>query len=181
VAGAISGGGNVNSAWALSSGRFAGQAAARLARQRPAGSAPLVPLGEAGLRPRGSRKAVDAAAARQVVKAEMQPLDKGLFRTARGLCASRHALDEAWREIADHAAGSLALREAAALLATARWSVASALRRSESRGLHRRADAPAADPRLALRLLSGGFDSVWVAEDGPRSDVHPTQALEAVP
>ncbi|KJC59937.1 oxidoreductase [Bradyrhizobium sp. LTSPM299] len=167
AAGAISGGGNVNSAWALSSGVFAGQAAARLSRGTNSRSAHLVPLGQAGLRPRADAKALQLAEIRDAVRAEMHPFDKTLFRTAAGLAASRGVLDNLWRQIADHApADTVAWREAAALVATARWSVATAARRSESRGMHRREDFPEPDPKLATRLLSGGLDQVWVTPDG---------------
>lgn len=179
VAGAISGGGNVNSAWALSSGVFAGTAAARVARSTKSRSTELTPLGRAGLRPRGRPKDVDVAAARDGVRAEMHPFDKNLFRTGAGLAASSQKLEDLWSEVAHHGqAGSIALRETAALLATARWSVATAKARNESRGLHRREDYPALDARLAARLLSGGLDRVWVALDGSSAGVQPGQ-LEA--
>ncbi|WP_245453883.1 hypothetical protein [Bradyrhizobium sp. AC87j1] len=114
------------------------------------------------------------------MRAEMHPFDKNLFRTGTGLAASSRTLEDLWREVADHGhSGSIALRETAALLATARWSVATAAARNESRGLHRREDCPAQDPRLAARLLSGGLDRVWVALDRPSASVQPGQ-LEAV-
>ena len=169
-AGAISGGGNVNSAWALSSGVFAGQAAARLARDAGGRSAHLRPLGRVGLRPREQPKALDLAKVREAVRAEMHPFDKSLFRTGARLNTSRNVLDGLWAELADHApAGALAWREAAALVAAARWSVASAERRTESRGMHRREDFRVAKAQLAIRLLSGGLDRVWVAADGGSS------------
>jgi L-aspartate oxidase len=55
-AGAISGGGNVNSAWALSSGVFAGQAAARLARETGGRSAHLSRSVGSGFGQFGSRR-----------------------------------------------------------------------------------------------------------------------------
>ncbi|MGY4287932.1 hypothetical protein ACVWXO_007152 [Bradyrhizobium sp. LM2.7] len=180
VAGAISGGGNINSAWALSSGVFAGSAAAHVARSTKSRSSELTPLGQAGLRPRGRPKEVDVATARAGVRAEMHPFDKNLFRTGAGLAASSQALEGLWSEVANHGqGGSIALREAAALLATARWSVATAAERNESRGLHRREDYPAQDPRLAARLLSGGLDQVWFALDRPSANAQPGQ-LQAV-
>jgi L-aspartate oxidase len=97
----------------------------------------------------------------------MHPFDKNLFRTGTRLSVSRNVLDSLWTELSDHApTGVLAWREAAALVAAARWSVASADRRNESRGMHRREDFPEPKAELAVRLLSGGLDRVWIAADG---------------
>lgn len=171
VAGAISGGGNVNSAWALSSGVFAGRAAAGLARGAKRRAGRLRPLGRVGREPRRGARAIDLAALRDGVRAEMHPFDKNLFRTGQGLAASAHVLEDLWTELADHAdTGTIASRETAALLATARWSVATAAARKESRGLHRREDFPSRDSGLAVRLLSGGLDQVWVAADSAPAD-----------
>jgi succinate dehydrogenase/fumarate reductase flavoprotein subunit len=180
VAGAISGGGNVNSAWALSSGVFAGTAAAQLARRATIPSTRLRPLGQAGLRPRGQPKAVDLAAIHSAARAEMHPYDKNLFRNGPALAASGRVLDALWNELADHAADNIALREAAALVATARWSIASAIRRTESRGMHRREDFPAQDTNLSVRLLSGGFDHVRVAADSASDATGFNRELETV-
>ncbi len=170
VAGAISGGGAQNSAWALSSGRWAGQAAASRARtggRRSVGAVEAV--GEAGLRPAGRAAAVDMREAVATVQAETLPYDKALFRTQPGLLASRTRLDRQWRYLRDHARGDgpalLRSREAAAMTAHARWCVEAALARTESRGMHRRVDAPNADPRQARRLLTGGLDRVWTRPD----------------
>ncbi len=166
VAGASSGGGNVNSAWALSSGTWAGRAAARRARRVPASFGGLVPLGRAGLRPSGRPRPTEAVEAIAAVRAEMHPYDKNLFRTGAGLEASRRALHDVWSDLAAHAgedgAASLGLREAAALVASARWSVATAGARTETRGMHRRLDHPELDPGLATRLVASGFEAVAV-------------------
>lgn len=170
VAGASSGGGNVNSAWALSSGTWAGQGAAAFARRAGANDrAGLRPLGRAGLAPTASAGPVDLAALRSAVRSEMHPYDKNLFRSGPRLSRSRQALDAAWRLIADHAGGDgsqiLASRETAALIAAARWSLTAALARDESRGMHRREDRPGLDPGLGQRLLVGGFDDIRVRPD----------------
>ena len=168
VAGAISGGGNVNAAWALSSGMFAGRGAALRAKSQIARGGKLVPLGRAGLRARREAKSVDLPAARDAVRGEMQNFDRALFRTGPGLLASRRALDAAWHEIADHAESrDLKSRETAALLATARWSVTAALERHETRGMHLRLDAPNLNPDLGQRLLVVGIEDIWTRWDLP--------------
>jgi L-aspartate oxidase len=155
VAGAISGGGNVNSAWALSSGLLAGRAGAARSLGLGARSGRLVGLGRVGLRPSASARAVDLASVQAAMRREMQDFDRALFRSADGLEASRRTLD------------ALKAREAAALLATARWSVASALARQESRGMHLRVDAAEARDDFSQRLLSGGLDDVWTRWEKP--------------
>jgi succinate dehydrogenase/fumarate reductase flavoprotein subunit len=138
----------------------------------------LAGLGRAGLRPGGSARPIELRAAQAGVRREMQDFDRALFRSATGLQASRRALDAAWTEIAAHACGDdLAARETAALLATARWSVASALVRAESRGMHLRVDVPEMRAEFSHRLLAGGLEEVRTRWDAPRA----AAAMEAVP
>jgi succinate dehydrogenase/fumarate reductase flavoprotein subunit len=96
----------------------------------------------------------------------MLPYDKSLFRSGAALTRSLAALDQVWAEVADHAdpreGDPLRTREAAGLVATARWCGVAALTRNESRGLHQRTDAPGTDPRLARRLRLRGIDRVLV-------------------
>lgn len=170
VAGANTGGGAVNSAWALSSGIWAGHAAGRLSRRdgRRADEAGEG-VGGAGLRPLApARGSVDPARNVRTVRDEMLPYDKNHFRSARGLENSLAALDDAWREIRTGSGGgdsdgrsAIARREAAALVASARWCYRAALVRQESRGLHHRVDAPARRAEFDGRLVTGGLDSVW--------------------
>jgi succinate dehydrogenase/fumarate reductase flavoprotein subunit len=55
------------------------------------------------------------------------------------------------------------MREAAAMIATSRWAYASALARSESRGMHRRLDAPDTDPGFVCALEAAGLDRVSIS------------------
>lgn len=170
VTGAISGGGAVNSSWALSSGQWAGRAAARLADTRaPHAIGRVRGAGRAGLCPTGSPTSVDASVVVAVAHAQMTPYDRNLFRTGVGLRASRDALEAAWREVVGagraEGRGAVRLREAAAMTACARWCVAAASERVESRGQHQRLDAPTLDPAAARRLRAGGLDEVWARFD----------------
>ena len=165
IAGATSGGGNQNSAWALSSGQWAGAAAARRARtegRRASGVA--YGAGRAGLRPAQAARPVDTAGAVDVVRSAMGDIDRNMFRNGADLAASLTALDGVYAELSafgqDAGLGRVRLREAAAKAAAARWSKAAALARVESRGMHQRTDAPATDARFAARLRVSGLDKV---------------------
>ena len=172
VAGATSGGGAQNSAWALSTGIWAGQAAAELARRDGVrADEPVSPAGQAGLRPAAGERSVDARAVIAAVQNEMLPYDKNLFRTGGGLTASLDELEDLWGEVRDHAAGkageAVRTREAAALVAVGRWCYAAALARTESRGMHQRLDLPSIDARLTRRQVVGGLDRVWTRFERP--------------
>jgi succinate dehydrogenase/fumarate reductase flavoprotein subunit len=168
LTGAISGGGGPNASWAIASGRWAGEAAA--AHSRRAGRpAPREALGEAGLRARVAQRAVATTDLVTAVQEEMLPLDRNFFRTGAGLERSLARLDMLWSDARDGLAGSGAeavrSREAAALVATSRWSLKAALARTESRGMHRRTDRPGLDPLQTHRYTVGGLDRIDVAAD----------------
>jgi succinate dehydrogenase/fumarate reductase flavoprotein subunit len=164
VAGATSGGGNQNSAWALSSGVWAGRAAAErvLASGRRAAER-AEPAGQHGLGDPGV-DGIDAGDVDRVIRAEMLAHDANLFRSEARLRRALGVLDGLWEQVRSGVAGADAqrARESAALVASARWSWNSALRRRESRGLHQRSDAPQTDPAQARRLIVGGLDEVTV-------------------
>lgn len=171
VAGAISGGGAANSAWALASARIAGAAAAQDSRahspalRRSKGH----PMGQAGLRPNGAIERLDAAALIAGAGAHVHDTDRALWRREASLTASAEALTRDWRTIADHGQASgreaVELRATAAIIAHARWLTAASLARTESRGLHQRDDHRATDPGQACRLLVGGLDHIAVRRD----------------
>lgn len=173
VAGAVSGGGAINSSWALSSGQWAGRAAARLAKAlgRRKG-APAQALGAAGLLPRSRPGGLDPREIIRQAQAEMLPYDKNLFRRGAVLSASLSRLDGLWQDLRDGLISSgveaIAAREAAAVVATSRWTCAAALTRDESRGMHVREDAPKDRADYARRLNVGGLDSIWTKFEAER-------------
>lgn len=167
ICGGFTGGGSHNAAWAMSSGFWAGAGAADYARHS-GGSAkprPVQGVGSAGLQSRGQRR-FDPDRAIAAVQAEVFPYDKNYFRTGAVLNESLERLDGLWRRLrASDAAAPEQLvraREAAAMVATARWMYASGRARHETRGMHKREDFPALDGDQRHYLASGGLDEVWV-------------------
>jgi succinate dehydrogenase/fumarate reductase flavoprotein subunit len=177
ICGGFTGGGSHNAAWAMSSGSFAGTGAARFALGVGAGHATrrLRGAGTAGLHPTGTPGAFDDyRSVVRTVQGEVFPFDKNLFRTDAGLRTSLATLDDTWTRIRSSLHGEGArvakVREAAALVANARWMYASALVRTETRGMHKREDFPELDPAQQHRITTGGLDEVWTAVQ-PLSDV----------
>jgi succinate dehydrogenase/fumarate reductase flavoprotein subunit len=181
ICGGFTGGGSHNAAWAMSSGAWAGENGAQhaLALASSAKGRPLMPAGRSGERD-GAASASNPAEIIAAVQSEMLPLNKNLFRTEHGLRTSLASLDGLWQALTDRPTDPSARevqrsREAAALVATARWAYASALDRRETRGMHRRADFPTIDPLQRHYQISSGLDTVQV-----RREVHapPIEARE---
>jgi succinate dehydrogenase/fumarate reductase flavoprotein subunit len=169
VCGAFTGAGSRNAAWAIASGTWAGRAAARHVRpvRRWVGRTDTRPAGGAGLLPSGTPAGADTA--REVVtavQAEMFPYQKNLFRHGDRLAPALSTLDSVWSTVRANLYGTgraaIRAREAAALTANARWMYASAIARTESRGMHQREDHPQTDARQQRRLLCRGLDEVLV-------------------
>ncbi|MER9948376.1 FAD-binding protein [Mesorhizobium sp. M0047] len=170
MTGAVSGGGAVNSSWALASGWWAGKGASTHAKRRngKAFRSAARSLGQAGLRPAATPRAdISAGEIIEAVRSEVTPLDKNFFRSGEGLEKSSERLESVWRDVRDHLQGEgldrVRTREAASIAAAGRWSVAAALHRTESRGMHRRTDLPGKSPALAHRLVITGVDAFRIA------------------
>jgi succinate dehydrogenase/fumarate reductase flavoprotein subunit len=173
IVGATTGAGAPNAAWALSSGTWAGRAAARWARSTGThyhSAGPVQPAGQAGLRPVGRPgPAEDWRHVVTAVQDQMLPLAKNAVRTEAILLDALRVLDDAWttarQSLRATGTGVLRAREAAAMTAMGRWAYRSALARTESRGMHYRADHAGLDEGQRHRLLSGGLDEIWVEID----------------
>jgi succinate dehydrogenase/fumarate reductase flavoprotein subunit len=171
VTGAVSGGGGVNSSWALASGWWAGLGAAASCAKGHGASrfrTEIEGLGRAGLRPAGAvPQTLAPTEIIQSVRNEVVPLDKNFFRTGKGLTKSQGRLEALWQDVRSHLHGEgldrIRSREAAAIVAAGRWSVSAALARSETRGIHRRLDFPEADPQFAHSFLLKGVDEIHIA------------------
>ncbi|MDL9936867.1 FAD-binding protein [Gordonia sp. ABSL1-1] len=167
ICGGFTGGGSHNSAWAMSSGSFAGIGAAADARAagRP-GHPEVHGAGRVGL---GS--GLRAAPPDEVVRAaqdELLPFDKNYLRHGTRLRAARESLDTLWADLSasDFGAadplGRIRARQAAAITAVGRWIYHSSLARTESRGMSKREDYPDLDPAQHGHLLAAGLDEVTV-------------------
>jgi succinate dehydrogenase/fumarate reductase flavoprotein subunit len=169
MTGAVSGGGAVNSSWAIASGWWSGQGAANYAKRREgkAFRGTSRPLGEAGLRPASAAKTdFNAKDVIDAVRAEVIPLEKNYFRNGDRLEASHERLESLWRDVRDHLSGEgndrLRTREAASIAASGRWSITAALARKESRGMHRRADFKASDPAFTRNIILSGVNDIRI-------------------
>lgn len=176
ICGGVSGGGSLNVAWAFSSGVWSGAAAAAFARSL--GSAyhrrSLYSLGGVATHPHAS--SINPQELIHAVQAEVFPYDRNLFRQADVLTNSLSRLNTLWHEARGQgveASQIVKSREAIALLTTARWMYATALKRQESRGMHKRLDYPQPHAAYHHRLIAHGFDQVIVQPDdvNPRFDM----------
>jgi succinate dehydrogenase/fumarate reductase flavoprotein subunit len=183
ICGGFTGGGSHNAAWAISSGHWAGTGAARHAQSFGSASARRDPrgAGRASFTDGAKSHQLDTESVVSGVQGEVFPYDKNLFRSRRGLTASLEQLEALWRGVQGPAQSGIQApaqrgvrdvirrREAAAMVATARWMYSSALERTETRGMHKHMEHPGLDPAQQRRLVSGGLDEVWVRPEASAS------------
>lgn len=172
VHGGKSGGGAFNAAWAICSGRWAGAGAAEYARTMgPAARRPR-PVGHAGLGDadcqagQTAKEVIDTARLVAAIQAETLPLEISYFRSEPVLRASLARLDELVPAVrgrpGDSAQERVRARQAAAMLATARWMHTAAISRTETRAMHALAEYPRTDPRQRHWLVLSGTDDIAV-------------------
>lgn len=168
ICGGFTGGGSHNSAWAMSSGSWAGAGAARFAlgSTRPE-AAGLRGAGRVGLRPTGSA-ALSAAEVVEGAQQELIPFQKNYLRHGDRLRPALAELDTLWERAGAELGGRtgderIRARQAAAITAVGRLMYASTLTRTETRGMSKRADHPDLDPTQRHHIHSGGLDTVWTA------------------
>lgn len=166
ITGAVSGFGGQGGAWAIASGVWAGAGAARFARGRGR-PGPVREKPGAGL---NAVARIDPRAVIGLVQEHTLPLRRSYWRSAGSLRDSIAELDAMWPgaefDLGGSGAARLRARQAAALLAVARWTKYSALARTESRGIHRRTDHPDPSAGWRVRLTTGGLEQVWVRSEG---------------
>jgi len=172
VTGAISGGGAYNASWAICSGDWAGEGAARYALSQPrkADNRQLVAAGHYGM----------AAGADSSAKLEVQPLITAIqdqilplkinyFRNEPGISAALNELNALVPQLKGQAPatvqGIVKSREAAAMLTVGRWMYTAALARTESRGLQKMAEYPLLDPSQTHRLILSGIDHISISTE----------------
>ena len=166
VCGGFTGGGSHNAAWAMSSGFWAGAAAADYGHQTGPQRRVLRRVGGVALEGRGNHE-IDPAQLTRSVQDEVVPFERNYFRTGEVLTDSLSRLNTLWRSARNagpSAAGNVVkAREAAAMLATARWMYTSALSRTETRGMHKRYDHLKQDESQRAYLTVGGLDELAVS------------------
>lgn len=167
IAGAVSGAGSPNAAWAIATGIWSGQGAASFAREisKKATSRKLKPLGQAGLRPKlGYSQSSFSAELVRDIQQETLPLNVNYFRNGLRIQQSIARLDQLWDEASNdlYATGrqGIKAREAAAMLASARYIWSSASLRAETRGMNRRQDIPQQISALTGHIRVSGTDNI---------------------
>ncbi len=169
MSGASTGGGGPNAAFAMSTGSWAGAEAAAFAKGlgNKAQHRKVVPVSAPA--PQGGHK-VDQAI--ETIRQHMLPLDRSYFRSEHTLLEASAAFETLWRDHSwrgfEDSRTRIRVREAEALLASARFVTSAALARRESRGTHRRLEHEAADAKLAQPLHLHGLDQIsarYVGQD----------------
>lgn len=153
IAGAYTGGGAHNASWAACSGAWAGRGAAEFATARGRPGPRLRDVGGLGVAPEALPQVRRLSTAYEI----------NYLRHSDRLTPALAELDDLWRTA--RAGTGLRARETAAMLAHGRWMYHAALRRTESRGMHRRFDYPDVDPAQQHRLVTGGLDEVWTVPE----------------
>jgi succinate dehydrogenase/fumarate reductase flavoprotein subunit len=166
ICGGFTGGGSHTAAWAISSGFWAGQGAAQHAKGLGANASRRAPRGAGRASFQPASTPLDPDAIVRDVQAEVFPYERNLFRTERGLVDSLGRLSSLWSEVQARpeqlARSVIRGREAAAMVATARWMYTTARHREESRGMHKHQDFPELDPSQQRRLVTSGLDTIQV-------------------
>ncbi|GIO14905.1 pyridine nucleotide-disulfide oxidoreductase [Cohnella xylanilytica] len=170
VTGAISGGGAYNASWAICSGNWAGEGAARYALAAGPDASARRGLRSAG---RWGLEAGQDSAARPLdlkllvedIQREVLPLRINFYRSEAGIAAALGRLNEllprlAGGRIPDTVQGRVRARETAGMLAAARWMYTAALARKETRGLQALAEYPELDPAQTHRLTLSGIENI---------------------
>lgn len=186
VTGAASGGGAFNASWAICSGTWSGEGAAKYAQSQTLASADreLKPAGKYGVYKQMSSDASDAQTisspsdeqikVRELVKAiqnQVLPLEINFFRTEEGIKQALAELNQLWPKVqqqqVENVHDVVHAREAAAMAATARWIYTAALSRKEKRGggLHAFPEYPDLDPKQHHRIVLSGLDEISVSYD----------------
>lgn len=173
ICGGFTGGGSHNAAWAMSSGSFAGEGAAGYARSLGPNALNREPVGLSSsplYHGRASAgESIRTAEFTSAVQNEVKPYDINLFRTERRLASSLGRLNGLWREQRNRdlpvTPEGVKAREAEAMTATARWMYASALKRTETRGMHKREDFKEADAGQHHRLIASGLDEITISHE----------------
>lgn len=168
ICGGFTGGGSHNAAWAMSSGSWAGTAAAKYAAHqgKTAYDRRRFAAGGIGLRPTGPvDNGLAAAEIVTAVQREVLPYDKNYLRHGDRLRPALATLNDLWRAaregLSDAGSDTSKVRSAVAMTAHARWMYTAALARTESRGMARRLEFPQTDPAQHHRLITGGLDTLW--------------------
>lgn len=171
ICGGFTGGGSYNAAWAIASGYWSGQGAARFATKTNGNkhTRQLQRKDVIGIQQSTTENILSPAELTKLVQNEVVPFEKNLFRTGEVLQQSLQQLNEYWvdaqQRLREQHQNIYQVRESAAMLATARWMYTAALARTESRGMHKRLDFPQQDVNQHHRIIVNGLDRITVSTE----------------
>jgi len=172
ICGGFTGGGSYNAAWAISSGYWSGEAAAKyaLTYNRNNHDRTLTRKQVVGINEHHTPgETLGGNELTKLVQAEVTPYNVNLFRAGEKLTSSLLILNNLWKEAKSHLgekdSNLVRVRESAAMLATSRWMYSAALQRTETRGMHKRLDFPETDDHQQRRLITSGLDEIQVNWD----------------
>lgn len=171
ICGGFTGGGSYNAAWAIASGYWSGQGAARFATKTNGNkhTRQLQRKDVIGIQQSTTENILSPAELTKLVQNEVVPFEKNLFRTGEVLQQSLQQLNEYWvdaqQRLREQHQNIYQVRESAAMLATARWMYTAALARTESRGMHKRLDFPQQDVSQHHRIIVNGLDHITISTE----------------
>lgn len=173
IAGAFSGGGSHNAAWAMTSGVWAGIGASEYAKNAvPKGRLTVVRSIPTTQNPVGRTVEEFVKDIQQIVF----PVERNFFKTQQTIDEDLAKVNYLWNELKirgiSEKKNASYEREIAAMLATARWTLVSANERKETRGLHNRLDYPETDPNQRHRVIVKGVENPTVRFEQVKTEVY---------
>lgn len=173
IAGAFSGGGSHNAAWAMASGVWAGIGASEFAKtqehRKNLYAVSSLPT-NSNTNGRTPQKILEE------IQAIVFPPERNFFKTQETIDEDLTKLNSLWNELKLRGLNTQYEpsfeREIASMIATARWTLIAANERKETRGLHNRLDYPDTDPNQRHRIILKGIENPSIRFEPVKNEVY---------